>query len=241
MKIQSIISILALLTAPLTWCGCAYFGGKSDVLDFREMASDFWDIKQTAESGVENPRIAVVEFTVEYVDASVDLSQSMRLELPGVLCRGFVGLLPEFERYPVPLDSVRSSSAYQRLSGTRLGDVEMGSSIRYPVDGLAALTSSSDVDKTLLDVLEDAQADVALQVHLRVGVRDGRASIEKGSILRGVSQAGTALYESRITLVSHQHVVEEGGSAVDSSAYAEAIRRLFRPYIGLALIAGSRQ
>jgi hypothetical protein len=98
------------------------------------------------------------------------------------------------------------------------------------------------VDRSLLDVVREVEGSAALQVRLRVGVREGRASIEKGSTVRTVTEDGVGFLVSRLTLVSHVTVVEisDGMAAVNSIEFARAIRRLFRPYVGMALIATGR-
>lgn len=256
MRIHGTSTSVILLTALLAFTGCAGTSAPSvsgDVLDVSALAKDFWrvDVPTEKSKGPPAKRIAIVEFTVEYVEDGANFSRSMELELPGVLYQGFVQTLPEFDRYSLALADVSDSAAYARLSGTRLDDVQIlpasaGGDVatrRCPVDGLLALDDGdAKTDAAIVDLLDELEADEALQVRLRVGIRDGRASIEKGSSFRGVSRNGQGVLESKLTLISAVNVVETSGDsvAVDSSRFVKAIQRLFRPYIAMALVAAGR-
>lgn len=233
--------------------------GDSDVLDLGALAKDFWEVREpVAIDSIASPRVAVVEFTVEYASAAVtgqtgelDFAASMKVELPGILYEGFVGTLPAYDRHAVPIETVSEAEAYGRLEGTGIEDAPMETAadkegIRYPVDGLLSLAGESrETDAVIRDLLDEVEADYALQVRLRVGVRDGRASIEKGSTVRLVARDGAGLLETKLALVSPQNVTEEEpGSdvtAIDSRRFVRAIEQLFRPCIGMALVRTGRE
>lgn len=238
--------------------GCAGFpgsaGGKgNDVLDIGELARSVWEVKDPPDTDRRASEFAIVEFTLEYVSpdrggAPPDAAQSIKLELPGILYSGFVETIPSFRRSVVPIAAISDSSAYRELAGTSLAEIDLtaggAATARFPVDGLLALDDEQpDLNAKLLKVAAEVEAGLTLQVRLRVSVRDGRASIEKGSTFRTVSDRGTTLLVSQRTLVSAERVVapeEEAAGAVDSRLFAAAMQRLFRPYIGLALIASGR-
>ena len=116
----------------------------------------------------------------------------------------------------------------------------------YPVDGLLCLAGDQDqTDAVIADLLDEVEADYALQVRLRVSIRNGRASIEKGSTVRVVTRDATGLLETRLALVSAQSVTEEvpdsDVTAINSQRFVRALQRLFRPCIGMALISTGRE
>jgi hypothetical protein len=205
---------------------------------------------------VATPRLALVEFTVEYASASatgggtgVDFATSMKIELPGILYKGFVDALPAYDRHSVPLNTVSDAAAYRRLKGTGIHDVPLTpsveESVRYPVDGLLCLAGDQpQTDAAIVELLEEVDADYALQVRLRLGVRSGKASIEKGSTVRIVGRKGSGLLETRLALVSAESVTENEPdsevAAINSRLFVHAVERLFRPCIGMALIRTGR-
>ena len=167
------------------------------------------------------------------------------------LYKGFVEALPTYDRHSVPIQTVTDAPAYQRLEGTGIDDVPLlpGSareSSRYPVEGLLCLAGDQgQTDAVIAQLLDEVEADYALQVRLRVSIWKGRASIEKGSTVRIVARDGTGLLETRRALVSAQRVTEEEPdsdvAAVNSQRFVRAIQRLFRPCIGMALISTGRE
>jgi len=230
----------------------------SDVLDFKALAKNFWDVREVRKAGEKEPtRFAIVEFTVEFVGKgpsgkAADFPAGMKLELPGVLYEGFVQLLPEFDIIPSAHSDVSESQAYKRLSGKSVTDpvflsrkAKEGQTIRYPVDGLLAIEGKQDeVDSVLKDLLKEIGAQRALQVHLRVGIRDGRAAIEKGSIFRTVGPGGVSLLKSRQTMIGAASVVDRGVDkgqedcwVIDSDRFERSLQRMFRPAISMAIIA----
>ncbi len=252
-----------LVVGVLAWTGCAEpslgRGGTSrDVVDVGALAKAFWSVRAPLEyEPIESPRIAIVEFTVEYVSSAetgeartVDFGTGMRLELPGVLYQGFVAELPEFDRHSVPLATVSGAAAYKNLEGVGIADVSLAptpedGNTRYPVDGLLCLTGDeARTDAVLVDLIGEVEADLGLLVRQRVGVRDGRASIEYGSTFRVVAAGGSGMVESNLTLVSAESVVEEEPDsqvmAIDSKRFVRAIQRLFGPCIAMALVATGR-
>ena len=241
MKTVTVLAVVLVLAG----CSGVTHHGEDGVLDFQKLAREFWSIEDGGAKRREDPRFAVVEFTVEYIgDASTaggstGFGTSMKLELPGLLYRSFTQEMADIRRYPVALSEVSEAEAYSRLAGTSLDEValavtsaaagEGAAPVRYPVDGLKALDDGEDT--ALFAVASEVAADAALQVRLRVGVHDGKAAIMKGSTLRVVAEEGTALLTSNLTLVAPSRVVadSEGGTvaAIDTAAFVRSIQRLF--------------
>ena len=72
-----------------------------------------------------------------------------------------------------------------------------------------------------------------------VGIRDGRAAIEKGSIFRSVGPGGPGLLKSKQTMIGAAPVVakDQDGWVIDSDRFYRSLQRLFRPAITMAMIA----
>jgi hypothetical protein len=235
-------------------CGTGDVLVKDGVLDIRDLAAALWSVETANAEGVAPPeleparsiRLAVVEFTVEFVPdptgSVLDFGTGMKLELPGILYDGFTRLLPEFKRNAMDLDEVTASEAYGNLAAEapRTGE-NAPAQIRYTARGLQALEAGQEGrDAVLQQLIAELGADTAIEVRLRVGVRDGRASLEAGSGLRGINAEGASVrLDSKVTLVSPLEAVERDGDlvAVDSSRYLRAMERLFRTLIGTALVA----
>jgi len=258
--VKTAITLTLTFIMVLTAAGCAggTERGEADVLDIRELARDFWELENGGVRKRESPRFAVVEFTVEYVDEStgaepkvkgVQFSSSMKLESPGILYRSFMQALENIKRHPVDLERVAGSDTYRTLKGTALDDIAIAlvagkdpGADRYPVEGLLALDDSQkDLDEKIRKTAREVGADVSLQVRLRVGVLGGRAAILKGSVLRVVAPEGTAKFVSRLTLLAPTLVVVNLGEgaprAIDTGKYLDSLKRLFVPYVNMALIA----
>lgn len=259
-KISSITTLGALLLLSGWLTGCATCRCmtedvlvKDGVLDIRDLAAAVWSVD--ASDPEEAPpeleparsiRLAVVQFSVEFVpdpDGSVpDFGTGMKLELPGILYDAFTHLLPEFQRNAVDLDEVTACQAYAKLE---VAATETGRSApaetRYTARGLQVLNAAQEGrDAVLQEIIAELGVDSVIEVHLRVGVRDGRASLEAGSSVRGINARGAnLLLQSKVTLLSPLDAVERAGDlvAVDSSRYLRAMERLFRTLIGTALVA----
>ena len=251
----------ALLIALVGWTGCAQTSspGRSDgdVLDLGLLAKDFWQVLEPVAVGhLESPRIAIAEFTVEYAPGAWN-GQSARLQrqyedrASRCALRWVRGrALPAYHRHAVPIEIVSEAEAYRGLTGAGMTDLALSGESdkaggRYPVHGLLRLEGNqAETDAVLQELLEEIDADYAIQVNVRVGVRDGRASIEKGSTVRIVARHGAGLLETRLSLVSPQSVVEQDSdsdlTAINSRRFVLAVQSLFRPCIGMALIRTGR-
>jgi len=233
-----------------------------DVLDFKVLSESFWEVEgQIPQAKGPSPapealRVAIAEFTVEFADEAdglpLNYGTGMKLEMPSVLYVALAQLLTEFNRYPVGVGDVSESLALESIRGSRLGDGEFLANIlggrapsRFPAAGLPVIDDGQpELYAKLLALLEETHADRVLQIRLRLGVRDGRASIEKGSIVRAVSREGMGISRSKVPLVSSIRVASQaagvqGGKtvlAVDSRRYVRAMRELFRAAIGMSLI-----
>jgi hypothetical protein len=236
--------------------GCAETPTTSsgEILDLRELSREFWSVDgDTSGPPIEDPRVAIAEFTVEYVAASAaegapapDFGTSMKLELPGVLYRNFAETLPKVGRYPIPPATVSEAEALQRLAGARFGEAKLleatpVAGLGYPAEGLVAIEGAqADVDAVLRNLIEEVGADVAFQVRLRLGVRDGRAAIEKGSTYRAVARAKGVTLTSQKTFLGARRVVSADGTAIDSHKFVEGIQAMLRTSLVMALVAADR-
>ena len=270
MKLDNKSILCVLMTCFLAWTGCAESRHRTDdatsknVLDLLKLSKSVWHVQDIPEyPKTKSPRIVIVEFSVEYATHSspsktarvADFATGMKVQLPDVLYRSFVEILPEFNRHPLPLATVNQSVAYHKLKGRGVDhsillspvDSSGNDSGRYPVDGLLVLDDSQEgAEQVIVDLLREVEANVALQVRIRVGVRDNRASIEKGSTFRAFVPQGTALLEIERTVISPINVVarDQGTDskklAIESGKFVKAIKRLFRTCIAMALIASDR-
>ncbi len=250
------VSLLAL--AAVAGCASSDEGPRSgDVWDrptLRARAAEFWETRETPPPSPPGrpPRLAVVDFSLQYAadTPSTDYGAGLRLELPLLVYMRFAEVAVEFRRELLPMPKVFLNTTYPALKGARFSDVafvrdspEVERAKWYPAEGLAALEPGAANDAILRDLIREIGADAALQVRLRVGVRDGHASIEPGSTFRVVTPAGAGFLESRQPLISDEFVVEraQGRISVYSEAFAAALKRLFRPYIAMALLASGRE
>lgn len=221
-------------------------------------AHRFWSVhdvpKRTAPT---NPRVAIVEFTVEYVptaappadvtsDGELDFATGLKLQLPNVLYQIFTDLLTEFDREAVPVEDVCQSEPYLELAGMTSNEVlalatqESGTAaVRYPVETLICLDPTApDMQAKLQELVRSVNAAGALQVQLRTGVHLGRATIEPGSRLVVTTPEGSGYLESQLALVSERTVVKDVFArelAIDSAAFAREMKTLFRPCLAMAL------
>ncbi len=266
------VGMVALVVTAFASVGCIGTGERlsvtkvSDAKSIEKYAPRFWSAHNVPKSsGPGTKRIAVVEFTLEYVASSQpanaargvdpDFATGLKLQLPNVLYGIFTGLLPDFDGEAVPLDDVSHSEAYHKLAGMTSSEVHALATspdpnagtapMRYPVDALLCLDSEQpDTQKGLLELVREVDATGALQVRLRAGVHDGKATIEPGSMFIITTESGTGYLESKVALVSERTVAEDvlaKDLAIDSDEFAKAMKTLFRPYISMALEVRSKE
>lgn len=254
-------ALLSLLALPFSWTGCAQCPCKSsdakptdqsrDVLDFLTLSKEFWRIESSIPSADVGPRrpgdvvrLAIAEFTVEYVGEDADVGTGLKLALPDVLYDALVSLLPDLSRDAVAVETVTQAASYARLNGMEATDpvfLKGSPALRYPTTSLRTLDDEqADRDEVLAELLEEVEADSVALVRLRVGIRGGRASVEPGSELHFVKRGGKATLTSRMAAVSPLPAVGETG-AVNSSLFAKGVSSLFRPCISMAIVASEQR
>jgi hypothetical protein len=220
---------------------------RSGVLDFLTLSTEFWQIETEIAPDDIRPvqpgevlRLAIAEFTVEYVGEDENFGTGLKLALPDVLYDSFVELLPDLNREAIPAEAVTEAASYARLTGLKSTDpvfLEGSSDLRYPTTQLLTLDDTeADQDEVLAGLVEEVEADSVVLVRLRVGVRDGRASIEPGSEFRIVKTVGEGTLTARMAAVSPLPAVGETG-AVNSTLFAKGVSSLFRPCVSMAVIA----
>ena len=113
----------------------------------------------------------------------------------------------------------------------------------YPAPGLKVVTGpSGEVEKIDQELAKELGVDAVLRAHFRVGVYQGRASVEMGSVFYISSSDVSGELESRRSLASDQSVLRNYGYTptisgiydVSEEIYLEAINNLFQNYAALA-------
>ncbi len=162
----------------------------------------------------------------------------------------------------LPAAEICGARAYQRLrtqerdDGSILQEFNLIGSdagrvkqmVTYPATGYRIVSGAGqgDIEDVELALLDELGADVALRIHVRVGVYHGRASVERGSIIWVLARDVVGNLTAEKSLLSDELVVEAEGfvpiqgqaCAVDSRKYLEALRQLFPPYISMAFESG---
>lgn len=219
-------------------------------------------------------KVALAELTVEfvtdrlemardanlsapYVRRSTDFGEGLKLELPGML---YQMLEEEGDMNLIAIPVVAEANAYQRLKGTQMGERAISYRLGvvgsdagrpkqaslYTVDGLRVIDpTQDDVEKISSDLLKELGADVVFRIRLRVGVYQGRATIEAGSVIDVVGPSQVGDLESMRTLISDDDVLDvSAGQAasqpvytVNSAKFRDAVRRLVVPYLTMAGMA----
>lgn len=243
----------------------------TDDRQMQQHARDYWiaynvpPIQKAAQK-----KVAVAEFNVEFVTERLELSvdgkgdsfvakyvdygDGLKMELPGML---YSMLQEEGNMNLVAMDAVNEANAYARLTGTRMGEplppyrlTVVGSDVGRPKEaclyttyGLRAIDPrQKDVESVLKDLLNETGADAVLRIRLRVGVYQGHATIERGSVICLTGRSRMGDIESIRSLVGEELVVSAPAKGevtyqVDSSKFRQSIRRLVVPYLKMAVMA----
>ncbi len=192
----------------------------------------------------------IVEFSLEYLSESATLppgfDANLRLELPEMLYELFEETIVEFGREPIALRKVSQAKAYQRLRGSPFRDssskepAAANEAVFHAAPGLLVLDENqADGAEVIAELIRELGADIALEVRLRLGIRQGRATLERGSTFTVFTEKNLGHLVSRRSLISEFTVMDEasGEFAIDSNQLVLAAQDLFRPYISMALIA----
>lgn len=185
-------------------------------------------------------------------------------ELADELCAMFIDELAARGLEVAAPEEVCGARAYQRLQtrqrddGSILQELNLIGSdagrvkqmVTHPASGYRIITGArqGDVERVELALLDELEADVALRVHVRVGVYRGRASVERGSVIWVLARDLVGNLTAEKSLLSDECIVETEGFvpiqgvayAVDSQKYTEALRQLFAPYVSMVFESGER-
>jgi hypothetical protein len=229
---------------------------------------DYWDFRGVVPlpPEVKAPKIAVLEFSVQYVtdvdpgtggvptqSAGADFPAALRLRLPDLLYATFLELAPEFDRIVLRPGALQDHPAYGELRGATKAEMGVVSpSARaeanryYPAEGLKVIRDDETSHKTAIwRLIRDLGADAAVQVRLSVGVTpEGKAVIHHNShfILHSIGNTGVGV--SKKPLVGETVVVTRsrlGPPVVDEDLFVPAVKALARPYTAMALVASGRE
>ena len=118
----------------------------------------------------------------------------------------------------------------------------------HPAVGLKLIqgATSGDIEDVDAQLLAELGADVTLRARFRVGVFNGRASIESGSVITITGPRILGSYTSRRSILSKQAVLNGEGFTpfvgdrydVHDGKYRLAMDSLFNNYISLVSQAG---
>ncbi len=194
-----------------------------------------------------------------------DFGDDLVKELPTLLYDLTVKFLEERGAKVVPRAQVSASRNYQDYE--RLPEDEASFFRRFnpvggdtgrvrdfkvvPAEGLMVIDGAKDVDIESVDaaLLHELKADVVVRARIRIGVHQGRASVETGSVITVTGKHVLGSLESRRSLMSDEGIVKDGGYLpiqgylyeVDPLLYKEEMKKLFPKYLDLAYRSGRKE
>lgn len=209
--------------------------------------------------------IAVVEFSVEFVTERIetapqsgvrnrrtDFAEGLKAELPGALYLGFVEQLTDLGHTVLHTTTINRSVAFGRCRGSAIGqaaptirlqmpDSDLGRPKllqRYPIDGLVCIdVDQTKMEQTEIELLRELDADIAIRAHIRIGVHQGRATIERGSVIGLTTRHEITTLVSERSAMSDEQVAALHGQtyAVNTIALRKAVDQLWGGYLEMAL------
>jgi len=233
----------------------------------RMVTGDYWEARGFPEGGQGISSVAIASFRVEFVVerlAAPDKYNMSEFEIVYSGCedrivRELYGMqfarLRERGREVAPHERVIAAPSYAKYP------VRTGSEVVQfdrPIEGKAGrirkLLLESAPGLVLVEGSQEAIAandaalaaelgvEAVLHISLRIGVWNGRATIEEGCSVTVNTPKGPAKLESLRTLASHRSVLESrqytanisGQFNVNADRFSEALAEVFPPYIGLA-------
>ncbi len=274
MKHIHLTCLLSLAAMAMLAGGCGTGSILTDTKVMEAQAKDYWVPYNVPPLGKgHNKLVAIAELDVEFITEQLELSadgkgptfvakttnygKGLQMELPGMI---YHMLSEESDLNLVPMDRVNEAKAYAKLTGTRMGaptqpyrlfivSSDCGrpkEACIYPAYGLKAIDSrQKDVEAVLTELLRETNADAVLRIRLRVGVYQGRAAVQCGSVidLTGKKQIGSI--ESIRSLVGDELVVDGTPEQVagmtiyrvNAAKFRESIRKLVVPYLKMAIMS----
>lgn len=213
--------------------------------------------------------VAIAEFAVEFVTQKMEESKKLDVvypqylvnSLPDELYAAFVKELKDRGLTVTDTNDVFRSRPYMRFKVSRvLESVKMSNDAGaasdtgrikqlaiYSISGLGVIEGAggADIESVEAELLEELNVDVILRIRIRVGVLDGHASMDRGSIIWVLSRhvAGNLIADR--SLVSDIQVIDTEKNPmmqsrsvnVSVSRYSAAMRELFDALIGMAFLS----
>ncbi len=190
----------------------------------------------------------------------LDFPEDVFVELPEELYEAFEATLEARGCTVIDAERVRAAAAYREIEGA--GDEEtpflqrinpMGSdtgrvikAVFHPARDLRLLpVGEAMVEASEVKLLDELDADISVRVRFRVGLFDGRPSLERGTMLlvTGPRVLGSLVTER--SLLSAREVVDEEATefvpvkgevlAIEGEQYMHAVRELFPHFIAMGL------
>ena len=233
----------------------------------RLVLGDYWEASGFSPDAPEITSLAIASFRVEFVDERLTrpdkynmsefttvwsgvedrlAAQLYELQLARFSDRGRtvapkarVTASPSYAKYPVRTGP--SDVHFDRPIEGKAGRIRKMS--LHTVPGLVLVEGPQEtIAATDAALAAELGVEAVLHISLRVGVWNGRATIEEGCVLAVNGAKGPAKLVSRRTLASHPSVLASrqftanlsGEYNVDYTRYSGAIAEVFSPYIGLA-------
>ncbi len=171
-------------------------------------------------------------------DIFVEKIKARQIEVPEPLTVAMTDAYQSYETWP----TVESSpSRYLMPIGSDTGRIR--ATVLRPVRGLYVIIGGfqaeiEDVDARLLAELD---ADLVIRARFRVGVHEGKASLERGSVVTFTGRGILGSMTSNRSITSDDSVLKGGGLKpsraiyyeVDPELYRPAMEALFSTYLGL--------
>jgi hypothetical protein len=217
--------------------------------------------------------MAIAEFNVEFVlERALHISdgrgipkrvavfdEDIKKKLPDYLYKKFVESLKNRGKTVTPVSTVTDAVNYGRYS-LRAAEAESVTRHAPPIEGSAGNIRLTDLRSTRgLNVIsgpdpisrvdQELAAELGvegvLRVQFRVGIYQGRAMLEQGSVIHVSTPTTTGNVESQRGLASEFSVLEtygyvpttEGNYNVDETVFGEKIGNLFMSYTSLVVEA----
>jgi len=207
------------------------------------------------------PAIAPAHVGVEYSGLfrkQYEFDEQLYREATDGIYRIFIDALAERGFEVLPNDLVRESSAYKRLAvqdreaGSLLQEMNIIGSdtgrikqmVTIPASGLRIVVraAAGDIEEVELAMLDELDVDLSLRAHIRVGVYQDRASIDRGSVIWLLTRDAVGNLTADKSLLSDDVVATPGEFIplqgrlfnIDSEGFLAAMRKMFPPYIAMA-------
>ncbi|MBI5763059.1 MAG: hypothetical protein HZA51_05995 [Planctomycetes bacterium] len=190
----------------------------------------------------------------------VQIEEGLRKEFPDEMYRYFSErAAAEGIRFVSP-ESIKATKAYKSLNFGKPGHVDLGHAFNVagtdvgvprllviePAKGFDLILGTKDgrsIEQVEKEMLKELGADAAVRVRFRVSVYRQVASMEKWSIVRVTKDSSVGFHFAERSLLSDEKVVKKEDflpvagiiKQIDSDAYRAAIKKLYPPFISMAV------